>query len=122
RGRSNVYTPDVLVVLDPTLFAVVDIPSGLKEGGMIIINSEKKPGEFGLPKADVRCIDATKEAFDVIGRDIVNTAMLGAFAAFTGEISKESIIDAVKEHFPGKIAQKNVELVERVYEMAKNSR
>ena len=119
RRRSQIYEPDVLVVLDSTLLSVVDITGGLKDGGIIIINTEKSPKELGLEGMDVRSVDATKEAFDVLGRDIVNTAMLGAFSAFTGEVNKDSICDAIRSHFSGSIAEKNVTLVERVYDKAK---
>jgi len=50
--------------------------------------------------------------------DIVNTSMLGAFAAFTKEVSKDSIVKAIEDHFSGEIAKKNIELVERTYEEA----
>ena len=46
RIRTNIYEPDVVVVIDPTLLSVVDIVSGLKEKGKIIINSRKSPGEL----------------------------------------------------------------------------
>lgn len=121
RRRSHIYEPDILVVLDSTLLKVVDVTGGLNEGGMIIINTEKSAKELGLEGLDVRSVDATKEAFDVLNRDIVNTAMLGAFSAFTGEVSKESICEAVKEHFSGSIAEKNILLVERIYEKAKQN-
>ncbi|MEA3255880.1 MAG: pyruvate ferredoxin oxidoreductase subunit gamma [Candidatus Altiarchaeota archaeon] len=119
RRRSHIYEPDILVVLDSTLLKVVDVTGGLNEGGIIIINTEKSAKELGLEGLDVRSVDATKEAFDVLNRDIVNTAMLGAFSAFTGEVSKESICESIKEHFSGSIAEKNVMLVERIYEKAK---
>lgn len=119
RIRSQVYVPDILVVLDSTLFKVVDVTSGLKNGGIIIVNTEKSAEELGLEGFDVRSVDATKEAFDVLKSDIVNTAMLGAFSAFTDEVSKDSICEAIKEHFSGDIAEKNINLVEGVYEKAK---
>lgn len=113
RRKSQVYEPDILVVLDSTLLDALDITAGLKKGGTVIINTEKKPD---VKDATVYTVNATAEAFEVLGRDIVNTAMLGAFAAFTGEVSKEAVFKAIKEHFPPELAEKNVTLVERVYE------
>lgn len=121
RRRDQIYKPDILLVLDPTLFHVVNVTSGLKEGGMVIVNTNKTPEELGIAGADVKCIDLTKEAFDVLGRDIVNTAMLGAFAAYTGLIGKEAICKAIDEHFSGSLAEKNKVLVERVYEKAQSN-
>ncbi len=118
RRKSAIYEPDILLVLDPTLFDVVDVTSGLKDGGMVIINTEKSPDSFGIENATVHAVDATSLAFEILKRDIVNTAMLGAFAAFTGEIKTDSISEAIKEHFPGSIGDKNIELVEKTYQQA----
>ena len=120
RRRDQIYNPDILVVLDSTLFKVGDVKGGLKEGGMIIVNTEKSAKELGLEGYDVRSVDATKEAFAVLSRDIVNTAMLGAFAAFTGLVSRDSIHEGVKEQFPEELAAKNIKLVDQVYEKAKS--
>jgi len=48
RIHQNVETPDIVVVLDPTLMKDIDITSGLKKGGLIIINTVKKTDEFNL--------------------------------------------------------------------------
>jgi len=118
RRKNAIYKPDIVVVLDSSLFEVVKVTEGLKQGGRIIVNSEKTPGELGLEGLNVNTIDATKIAFEILGRDIVNTAMLGAFAAFTGEVRKESILESVKEHFSGSIAEKNIKLVDKTYQEA----
>ncbi len=118
RRKSAIYEPQILVVLDSTLFEFVDITSGLSEGGQIIVNTEKSPDELGIEGAEVSTIDAASLAFELLGLDIVNTAMLGAFAAFTGEVKKESICEAVKENFPEHLAKKNVKLVEETYAKA----
>ena len=118
RRRSEIYEPDILLVLDSTLLGVVDVTSGLKDDGIIIINTEKSPKELGLEGMDVRSVDATTEAFDVLNADIVNTAMLGALSGFTGAVGKDSICDAINSHFRKDIAEKNVTLVNRIYEKA----
>jgi pyruvate ferredoxin oxidoreductase gamma subunit len=118
RRKSQVYEPDVIVVLDPTLFGVVDITEGLKQGGTVIINTNKPAASFGIQNATVRTVDVSSEAIKVLGRDIVNTAMLGAYAAITGDVNIKSIVEAVREQFKGSIAEKNVALVEGVYASA----
>ena len=119
RRRDQVYNPDILVVLDSSLFKVVDVAGGAKKGSMIIVNTSD--AGYKIEGFDVKTIDATKEAFAVLGRDIVNTAMLGAFAAFTGLVSKDAIHDAIKEQFSGELANKNIKLVDQVYEKAKSN-
>jgi len=118
RRKSQIYEPDVIVVLDPTLFGVVDITEGLKQNGIVIINTNKPAASFGIQNATVKTIDVSSEAIKVLGRDIVNTAMLGAYAAITGDVNIKSIVGAVKEQFKGSIAEKNVMLVESVYASA----
>ncbi|MBM3309491.1 MAG: pyruvate ferredoxin oxidoreductase subunit gamma [Candidatus Altiarchaeales archaeon] len=118
RRKSQVYEPDVIVVLDPTLFGVVDITEGLKKGGLVIINTNRDAGSFNIKDAVVKTVDVSSEALKILGRDIVNTAMLGAYAAITGDVALKSIVEAVKEQFKGSIAEKNVVLVEGVFKNA----
>ena len=115
RRKSQIYEPDIAVVLDSTLFSVVDITKGLKKGGMVIINTNREPESFNIKNAEVKTIDVSSEALKILGRDIVNTAMLGAYAAITGDVPLEGIVEAVKEQFKGTIAEKNVTLVESIY-------
>jgi len=129
RRKSAVYEPDILIVLDSTLFSIPAsagkesqaklgpaILDGLKRGGTVIINTNKEPGHFKIKDATVKTVDVTALAMEVLGRDIVNTAMLGAFAAFTGLVSTKAIAHGINEHFSGSIAQKNIDLVNKVYE------
>ncbi len=44
--RSEVYTPDIVIVLDESIMRVVDVLKGLKNGGKILINTRKKPDDF----------------------------------------------------------------------------
>ena len=105
RIRQDVYEPDIVIVLDPSLMSVVDVKEGLKEGGILLINTnEDIPGAW--------CVDATRIALDTIGRPIVNTAMLGAFSkASDGLVSLDSIVDAIKERFPGELGEKNAKAI-----------
>lgn len=121
RQKSAVYEPDVIVVLDSTLFETVDVTAGLKEGGMLIVNTNKSPEGLGLGEINVKTLDVSGLAMEVLGRDIVNTAMLGAFAGFTGEVSLEGLLTGVDEHFSGAIAEKNKKLVAEVYEKSKKT-
>ncbi|MBI4344856.1 MAG: pyruvate ferredoxin oxidoreductase subunit gamma [Euryarchaeota archaeon] len=116
RGRSQIYSPDYIIVQDATLMDVVNIFDGLKDEGKAIINTEKalKP----KTKAEVRTINGTKIALEILGVPIVNTLMLGAFAASTGEISLVGLEKAIRGRFPEKLAKKNVAAAEAAYKMA----
>jgi pyruvate ferredoxin oxidoreductase gamma subunit len=123
RLRSQIYEPDYVIVQDATLVDVVDVAGGAKPGGFILINTEKSPESFNLnTKATVRTLDATKVAMDIIGKPIVNTTLIGAFAGVTGEIKPESIQNAVRERFPGKVGEKNAEAIKAAYDMMEAKR
>lgn len=115
RLRSQIYEPDYIVVQDPSLLEVIDVAKGLKSDGKALVNTEKSTLKLNT-KAEVYTINATKIALDVLGVPIVNTAMIGAFAALTKEVSLDSVIKAVRRRFPAKLAEKNVKAVEVAYE------
>ncbi|AEF96888.1 pyruvate ferredoxin oxidoreductase subunit gamma [Methanotorris igneus] len=113
RLRCQIYEPDYVVVQDATLLDSVDVTSGLKNDGKVIINTVK---DIKLGDYDTYCIDATGIALDVLGVPIVNTTMLGAFAGVTGEVSIESLKKAIMETFPAKLGEKNAKAAEVAYE------
>ena len=117
RLRSQVYEPDYIIVQDSTLIRGVNVFAGMSEGGIAIINTEKK-GEYALPEG-VRLIviDATQIALEEIGLPITNTTLMGAFAAASGEITLDALKDAIEERFPGKLAETNFAAAKRAYNM-----
>jgi 2-oxoacid:acceptor oxidoreductase gamma subunit (pyruvate/2-ketoisovalerate family)/2-oxoacid:acceptor oxidoreductase delta subunit (pyruvate/2-ketoisovalerate family) len=115
--RSLIHEPDYVVVLDSLLRKTVNITEGLKDDGMLILNSSVAPDEIELLKPyKVATVDATGIALETLGRPITNTAILGAFVKATGEIKLESIIDAVKQQWKGSLGELNVKAVEAAYE------
>ncbi|ABR56857.1 pyruvate ferredoxin oxidoreductase subunit gamma [Methanococcus aeolicus] len=116
RIRSQIYEPDYVVVQDPSLLDSIDVKSGLKEGGKIIINTTK---DIKFEGYDVFCVDATGIALDVLGLPIVNTSILGAFAGVTGEVSIEALKEAIMDSFPKKLAEKNAKAAEVAYNAVK---
>ncbi len=124
RIHSAVYEPDVVVVLDPTLLRTVPVTSGLVEGGIIIINSEKGPAEFRrtlkLEGGEVWTVRAMDIAIKMLGLPITNTAMLGAVARATGIIKLESMEKTVKERFRLDLAEKNLAVINEAYKEVKS--
>ncbi len=120
RLRCQIYEPDHLVVLDPTLLEAVDITAGLKPGGWIIINSAKSPASFGLPdRYRVATVDASaiaiRHRLGPANAPIVNTAILGALARITGLVGIESVREAVREGVPLK-REDNVAAAQEAYD------
>ena len=103
--RSEVYHPDNVVVLDPSLIEAVDVTAGLKAGGSILINSNRGPASFTqFGGFEVATIDASKIAvrrgLGTRQHPIVNTAILGAFAKQTGLVSLDAIVTAICDEAP----------------------
>lgn len=110
RVRSQVYEPDYVVVLDAALIEGVDVTQGLKPGGTVIVNTNRRPEELDLGlKVKVVTCDATsvaiKYGLGTRAAPIVNTTMLGAFAKATGLVGLPSILEAIKEMIPVKAAE-----------------
>jgi len=121
RLRSKIYKPDVAVVLDPSLLEIIDPTAGLKEDGIVIINTHKSIEEikkqFGYTKR-VAVVDASSIAREILKLPITNTTMLGAMVATTDIIDEESMIEPLKERF-GRIAEKNIKVFKRAIEETK---
>jgi pyruvate ferredoxin oxidoreductase gamma subunit/2-oxoisovalerate ferredoxin oxidoreductase gamma subunit len=103
--RNNVYEPDHIVVLDPTLMEAVDVTSGLRAGGVVLINTTRRPVEFPkLGNFHVACVDASaiaiRHRLGSPAQPIVNTSILGAIAKATGLVGLESICAAIQEEVP----------------------
>ncbi len=113
RIRTQVYEPNHVVVLDPTLLEVVNVAAGLKRGGVIVLNAKAAPKELRIGK--IATVDATSVAIEALGAPITNTAMLGAFAKATKLVSLDSVAKAIRGHFRGKLAEQNIAAVKAAY-------
>lgn len=120
--RTPIVEPDMVVVLDPSLLSLPVVPQGLKENGMMIVNTPKSPDSIReiVGRRDIRVavVNATRIAMDTLGRPIVNTAILGALVKASGVVKLDTILDAVRERFgfSERLASSNVEAVKKAYE------
>jgi pyruvate ferredoxin oxidoreductase gamma subunit len=115
--REQVYNPDYIIIQDPTLIGVVDVFRGAKKSTVILINTEKKKEQIkGLPRGlVVQTVPATQIAMDILGKPIINTAMLGAFAGSSKLIKPESVKKAIQERFGGELGEKNIMAMTKSY-------
>jgi len=123
RLRCQIYRPDHVMVLDPSLMLVVDVTAGLKPGGWVLINSDQAPEAFHLPAGfRVATVDANAIAIKYrLGprtAPIVNTAILGAFARITGIVSLDAVTKAVQAAVPLK-RDDNVNATREAYDAVK---
>lgn len=122
RTREHVYEPDVLIVQDSTLIGTVDITKGCNNNTVVIINSSKNKEEIdiGLPKDNIFVLDATTIALKEIGRNIVNTVILGAFAKDTQFVSLDALKKAITQKFSAKsqkLVEKNINAIIKAYNL-----
>jgi pyruvate ferredoxin oxidoreductase gamma subunit len=121
RIRQQIYEPDVVVVLDPTLLRLAGVFEGLKKEGIIIINSPQSPEvvqkEYKF-KQEVASVDATKIALDTLRLPITNTTMLGAVVKATKIVKMESLAQALEGRF-GRLAERNKKAMEKAFEETK---
>jgi pyruvate ferredoxin oxidoreductase gamma subunit len=117
RLRSQIYEPDYVIVQDASLFSGTDVLEGLRDGGLIVINSSRPASGFAIPdKFEVVAIPATELALEIVGKPIINTIMVGAFAAASGEIRLEALEKSVRERYPGELGEKEIVAMRRAFE------
>ena len=118
RARAAITDPDVVVILDPGLLDITDVTSGLKEDGVLVINTQKTlvdiKSELSGPWR-LAVVNATSIAREIIGVPIVNTTMLGALVKATDIIELESLTGPLKERF-GARAKGNMDACRKAYE------
>lgn len=120
RQRTQVYTPDCLMVLDPRQKDWPQTYEGIKPGGILVLNFNKDLEERPHPNIYLAgVVDATKIALEELGIPAFNTCLLGAFAAATGWLKLDSILSALEDSFSGELLKKNIRSAERGYKEVK---
>jgi pyruvate ferredoxin oxidoreductase gamma subunit len=124
RLREPIMAPDALIIQDPTLLHQVDVFSGLKKDGYILINTTKTFDQLGLGefakgfKPDhLLTVPATELAMKHVGRPVPNVPLLGAFAALGGLITLEAVEAAIQQKFKGAVARGNMAAAREAFEI-----
>jgi len=122
RLREPILEPDAVIIQDPTLLHQVDVFSGLKAGGFILLNTSRGFSQLGLEilvsKFKTAAIPASELAMKHIGRPLPNAALLGAFSALTGVLHFDSVAAAINDKFSGKVAAGNIAAARAAHELA----
>lgn len=127
--HCGITSPDIVIILDPTLIATVDVTMGLPDNGIIIINTPLSPaemrGKMGLKGKKIFTIDASGISKSALGREIPNTPMLGALIKVSGLLKIENVLDDTKKKLEKKFRTKpeliegNIQAIKRAYEEVK---
>lgn len=125
RLREPVMEPDALIVQDPTLLHQVDLFNGVRPAAIVLINSTRPVEELGLdsllqrlPQLRLFALAATDIAVRHVGRPVPNVPLLAAFAALTQLIGIDSVIAALRDKFPARIAEVNAAAAREAYALA----
>lgn len=122
RVRAEVTKPDIVVVLDESLMKVLDVTSGLKEGGLLVANTDLSAEEFRKAhnlKCKLATIDALKIAMEELKVPITNTTMIGALIKASKLVSIDGVIKQIEHRFNPKLAERNVKALKRAHEETK---
>jgi pyruvate ferredoxin oxidoreductase gamma subunit len=123
RLREPISHPDALIIQDPTLLHQVDVFAGLSPEGYLLVNTSRTLDEIGLADLvatlDVRrvaTVPATDHAREHQGRPLPNAALLGGFAALTGQVGLEAVLKAIRDRFSGEVGAGNAAAAGAAYE------
>lgn len=117
RNRHMIHSPDLVMVLDPSILRLVDVTSGLKEDGVLVTNSKHSADELRAElgvRYKIGAVNANKIAVEELGLPITNTTMLGSLLKARDLISIDALIEPLKHRF-GRIAEKNINALKRAY-------
>jgi 2-oxoacid:acceptor oxidoreductase gamma subunit (pyruvate/2-ketoisovalerate family) len=120
--RSEIYNPDIVIILDESLMDIVDVLKGLKKDGKILINTRKQPNDFDFSKKyNVATVDATgialKNEILVGGIPVINTPILGAVPKILNRVTLKSIQDAIRKKWKSDLAERNVKATKEAYDL-----
>jgi pyruvate ferredoxin oxidoreductase gamma subunit len=123
RIREPIANPDAIIVQDPTLLHQVDLFAGLRPEGYILINSSRSFVELGMGEfvesyrsERLLAVPATEIAREHLGRPLPNSVLLGGFARLSGLVSIESVTEAIRRRFPGRLGDGNIAAAEAAFD------
>lgn len=114
RRKTQIYEPDVIVIMDDTLVGMKETYAGLREGGTVLINSVKPLEELLVPSCagQVIAVDASGISEELFGKNLPNTAMLGAFVKAVGLVDREILFGEIEAVF----GEKNRQAAEKAFD------
>ena len=125
--KSQIYHPDMLVLLDETLPEIEPVAEGLKPEGVAVVNTALAPEDYDLGVSVITTtVDATSIALEKLKAPIVNTSILGAMAKAQDLVSLDSIVKAIHDKFGEKLGERaanlNSEAARTAYQAARTGR
>lgn len=127
RTHSQVYSPDIVVVTDPSLLGLVDISDGAKDDAFFLINTTF---DFGLIRKNLKLgdrkifgLDAYTIARDELGKAIPNVPMVAALVKITDLMDlgrfKENIKESLSKKLRKEVVEMNLRTIDRAFKEVK---
>lgn len=119
RQLTNIYDPNCIICLDPTLPRSVDIFTGVQDNAVWVHATKKSPDQLQIPSkvSSLGLCDAFGIALSIFGRTITNSIMLGAFAKTTDIVKIDSLIKGMESvAFRDAALEKNIEAIQRAFQ------
>ncbi|GGH39695.1 2-oxoacid:acceptor oxidoreductase family protein [Paenibacillus segetis] len=121
RDHSPIEQPDVIGLFHEALHTTVNVLSGLKPGGVVLVNStrsfEEIRRDLQFPYGTLALIDAMGIAIDE--RTRVNTSMLGALFRICDFLDPDTMRQVIRQTFEKKyphLVEPNLRTFERGYQ------
>jgi pyruvate ferredoxin oxidoreductase gamma subunit len=120
----GVEHPGIVVVLDSSLLAIVDVTKGSPDDAIVLVNSSRSPAllrkTYGIEGRKLYTVNATRIAVETIKRPIPNTPMVGALTRITGLFPIDEVVAFLRvdfgKKFPPKVVEGNINAITRSYE------
>jgi len=117
-NRSNIYTPNLVVVFDEGLIGQTPVFDGLSDDGIILINSDNHPSFYKGKAKNIFTVPATTISLEKkLGSKalpIVNAAMIGAILKILDAGINEAAKEIIRKEVPSK-PEANSQAAEMAY-------
>lgn len=114
---SPIETPDVVIVLDHLLLTEADVTGGLKQGGLIVLNTPKPVTEYDFEGRRLAVADVTSLAVDAgLPRGVVNSGILGSVCKALDLVPIKSLVAEIENEFKTKRPEANAAAAKLAYQ------
>lgn len=114
---SPIQSPDIVVVLDHVLMEEAGVTAGLKDNGLVVINSPCSLDRYTKNNVRVAVCNVTDISLRAgLAPGVVNTGIIGAFARASGIVGLDALLEAIEQEFDGRNAAANVQAARLAYE------
>ncbi len=105
---TPIETPDIVVVLDHLLLDEEDVTAGLKPGGILVLNTPKKPDSYHFENMKLAIVDVTTISDEAgLRKGIVNSGIIGALIKASDLLDMELTLENIEKEFEGRKPKEN---------------